>query len=109
MLDSREYLLGPEAVCCVGEFASLSRFPLLWLVSLSFILLTSSLVDSMKPFLTASSAPSIRNFVGFFSTICIVSSRSSTSHSIDRSEFFNSVAVHSCSSGVLKSLLVSDI
>ena len=49
--------------------ATLSRFPLLWFVSLSFILLTSSLVDSMKPFLIANSAPSIRNLVGFFSTI----------------------------------------
>lgn len=59
---------------------------------------TSSLVLSIKLFLPVSSLLSILNFDGFFSRISMVSSKSSRSHSILRSEFFSSVFVHSISS-----------
>ncbi len=56
----------------------------------------------MKPFLSCSSEALMRNLVGFLSTICTVSSRSSRSHSMERSALRSSVAAHSCSSYDLK-------
>uniref|UniRef100_A0A224Y0D7 Uncharacterized protein n=1 Tax=Panstrongylus lignarius TaxID=156445 RepID=A0A224Y0D7_9HEMI len=59
---------------------------------------TSSLVSSMKFLRLVNSLLSILNLDGFFSTIAIVSSKSSKSHSILLSAFLNSVVVHSSSS-----------
>ena len=73
----------------------------------TFICSTSSLVCWMKVFRAPRSVGSIRNFAGFFSTICTVSSRSSRSHSIERKEFRSSVAAHSCSSAERMSMCSS--